>query len=152
MERFFYVISIQSKKRNELRTFPKGFSVFPALPNLPEKKVRAWASGVPQIWSRKHALLVENCSQSNKNLSRPLSRFDTHPGWPPVAQSLRSRQSQGKIGDCEQSSVSVTVMMSSIYIYFFILKFKYMKFMICSSFQSKVWLLYFPEWQGSSYH
>ena len=32
-----------------------------------------------------------------------LSSFDTHPRWPPVTQSLLSRRSYGKIGDCEQS-------------------------------------------------
>ena len=33
----------------------------------------------------------------------PLSRFETHPRWPTVTQSLWSRPSYRKIGDCEQS-------------------------------------------------
>ena len=38
---------------------------------------------------------------------RPLSSFDTHPRWPPVTQSARSRRSYGKIGDCEQSTIKL---------------------------------------------
>lgn len=34
----------------------------------------------------------------------PPSRFDNHPRWPSVMQSLRSRRSYGKLGECEQSS------------------------------------------------
>ena len=34
--------------------------------------------------------------------TNPLSRFDTHPRWAPGTQSARSRESYGKIGDCEQ--------------------------------------------------
>ena len=29
----------------------------------------------------------------------------THPRWPPVTHSARSRRSYGKIGDCEQSTL-----------------------------------------------
>ena len=35
---------------------------------------------------------------------RSLSSFDTHARWLPVMQSVRSRRSYGKIGDCEQSA------------------------------------------------
>jgi len=38
----------------------------------------------------------------------PLSGFDTHARWQPVTQSAQSRQSYGKIGDCEQSSKQPT--------------------------------------------
>ena len=34
----------------------------------------------------------------------PSSRFDNHPRRPSVMQSLRSRRSYGKLGECEQSS------------------------------------------------
>ena len=36
----------------------------------------------------------------------PKYYFDTHPRWQPVTQSARSRQSYGKIGDCEQSIIT----------------------------------------------
>ena len=36
------------------------------------------------------------------------SSFDTHARWQPVMQSAQSRQSYGKIGDCEQSSKQPT--------------------------------------------
>ena len=42
--------------------------------------------------------------RGEKTILLPLSRFDTHPRWPPVTQSLRSRRSYGKIGDCDQSN------------------------------------------------
>ena len=35
------------------------------------------------------------------------SRFDTRARWQPVTQSPRSRQSYGKIGDCEKSNCQV---------------------------------------------
>ena len=52
---------------------------------------------------------VEVYSSSSRNRPNspppppPPSRFDTHLRWPPVMQSLRSRRSYGKIGECEQS-------------------------------------------------
>ena len=42
---------------------------------------------------------------SFQTVPRPLRRFDAHVRWPPVTQSLRSRQSYGKIRDCEQSNL-----------------------------------------------
>ena len=36
---------------------------------------------------------------------RDYSSFETHARWQPVTQSAQSRQSYGKIGDCEQSRV-----------------------------------------------
>ena len=39
-------------------------------------------------------------------MSGMISSFDTHARWQPVTQSARSRQSYGKIGDCEQSIMS----------------------------------------------
>ena len=38
----------------------------------------------------------------------PLRSFDTHARWQPVTQIARSRQSYGKIEDCEQSTVLKT--------------------------------------------
>ena len=37
----------------------------------------------------------------------PISSFDTHPRWRPVTQSARSRQSYGKLGDCEESIIKL---------------------------------------------
>ena len=38
----------------------------------------------------------------SQTVPRSLSRFDTHPGRPPVTQNARSRRSYGKIAECEQ--------------------------------------------------
>ena len=43
------------------------------------------------------------CTVGAGNRPRPLSSFDTQARWQPVTQSARSRRSNGKIEDCEQS-------------------------------------------------
>jgi len=44
---------------------------------------------------------------------RPLSRFDTHPRWPPVTISFRSQRSYGKLGDRAQSKSRQVLPMST---------------------------------------
>ena len=61
-------------------------------------------TGVRDYSPRGRAIFVA----SNPNRPRPLSSFDTHVRWQPVTQSARSRRSQGKIGDCKQSTLNLT--------------------------------------------
>ena len=58
---------------------------------------------VPRGWESCF-IVVGGGGGGEKTVLLPLSRFDTHPRWPPVTQSLRSRRSYGKIGDCDQSN------------------------------------------------
>ena len=58
---------------------------------------------VPRGWESCF-IVVGGGGRGEKTVLLPLSRFDTHPRWPPVTQSLRSRRSYGKIGDCDQSN------------------------------------------------
>ena len=97
------------------RSPPGGGCTFPSDPPLERSLVSVRIAKKKPFWSL-------DCSQSltfprdRRDIARLIVNggrldlvFDAHARWQPVTQSARSRRSWGKVGDCEQSILSILI-------------------------------------------